>query len=37
MTTVEFFYNGGKEDIQCKENDKFIDIIQKFCIKVEKI
>ena len=36
MSTVEFIYHGGKADIQCKENGKLIDIIQKFCIKVEK-
>jgi hypothetical protein len=36
MSTVEFIYNEEKADIQCKENDKLIDIIQRFCIKVEK-
>ena len=36
MSTVEFIYNGEKADIQYKKNDKLIDIIQRFFIKVEK-
>ena len=36
MSTAEFIYKGGKTDIQCQEEDKIEDIIQKFCTKIGK-
>ena len=36
MANVEFNYNGQIVTIQCKENDKLENIIQKFCSKVQK-
>ena len=36
MTSVEFVGNGNKVLIQCNENDKLGDIIQKFNLKAKK-
>ena len=36
MTSVEFVDNGNKVFIQCNENDKLGDIIQKFNLKAKK-
>ena len=36
MATVDFLYNGSQFSIQCKEEDKIEDIINKFLVKCEK-
>ena len=36
MSQVEFIYNSNKTKIQCNENEKMEDIIQKFLMKVKK-
>ena len=36
MSQVEFIYNSNKTKIQCNENEKMEDIIQKFLIKIKK-
>ena len=36
MANVEFNYNGQIVNIQCNENDKLENIMQKFCSKVQK-
>ena len=36
MVSVEFVDNGIKTIIQCNENDKLEDIIQRYCFKTEK-
>ena len=36
MATVDFLYNGSQFSIQCKEDDKIEEIIDKFLVKCEK-
>ena len=36
MVSVEFVDNGIKTIIQCNENDKLEDIIQRYCLKTQK-
>ena len=36
MASVEFIDNGNKTTIQCNENDKLEDIIQRYCLKTKK-
>ena len=36
MTKVEFNYAGQTISILCKENDKFENIINRFCVKMNK-
>ena len=36
MASVEFIDNGNKTTIQCNENDKLEDIIQRYCLKAKK-
>ena len=36
MSTIDFIYNEATTTIQCNDNDKIEDIIQKFCKKINK-
>ena len=36
MSSVDFFYEGVPIAIQCDENDKMDEIIQRFCKKISK-